>query len=139
MFGIWEFLNSGKFSKTSLPFVIRSGQAATINKKSYRGWNWKHCIDWRSIKQRLISSHANPFYLTIYLNHKFFVSYAKVSIITAYYGIRWGYHVMGLNSATGNPFIQLAFEECQRLGKTEAFKKQTIMSEILVYRIWDFY
>ena len=148
------FLNSGKpckciwktqhetenkemytLSKTSLPFVIKSGQAVTINNKNYRGWNWKNCIDWRRIKQRLISSHADSFYLTIYLNHKLFVSCAKVSIITAYYGIRCGYHVVRLNSANGNPFIQLVFEGCQRLGKTETFKKQTITSEILVFRI----
>ena len=158
MFGIWGFLNSGKpcnciwktqhetenkemytLSKTSLPFVIKSGQAVTINNKNYRGWNWKNCIDWRRIKQRLISSHADSFYLTIYLNHKLFESCAKVSIITAYYGIRCGYHVVRLNSANGNPFIQLVFEGCQRLGKTETFKKQTITSEILVFRIWDFY
>ena len=108
-------------SKT-LPFVIESGLAATSNKKYFRGW--KYWADWSNSIQEVISCPAFPFYLAICLNPVLFTSSAKGSIITVFYGIRWGHHVMGFNSPTDNPFVQLAFEGCQRLCETETTKKK---------------
>ena len=36
---------------------------------------------------------------------------------------------MGFNSPTENPFVQLAFEGCQRLCETETTKKEPITSD----------
>ena len=38
---------------------------------------------------------------------------------------------MGFNSPTGNPFVQLAFEGCQRLCETETTKKEAITSDMI--------
>ena len=38
---------------------------------------------------------------------------------------------MGFNSPTDNPFVQLAFEGCQRLCETEASKKEPITSDMI--------
>ena len=67
----------------------------------------------------------------MYLNHVLLISGAKGSIITAFYGIRWGHHVMGFNSPTYNPFVQLAFDGCQRLCETETTKKEPITSDMI--------
>ena len=96
-----------------MSFVIESGLAATTNKKYFRGRkNW---VDWSNSKQGVIYCPADPFYVAMYLNHVLFISRTQGSIITAFYGIKWGHHVMGFNSPTDNSFLQLAFEECQRL------------------------
>ena len=62
-----------------------------------------------------------------------FTSGKKGSVITAFYGIRWGHHVMGFDSATDNSFVQLAFKGCQclcqRLCQLETTKKEPITSE----------
>ena len=71
----------------------------------------------------MISCPADPFYLAIYLNHVLFISGAKGSIITAFYGIKWGHHVMGFHSPTDGPFIQWIIDGCQYLCETETAKK----------------
>ena len=38
---------------------------------------------------------------------------------------------MGFNSPTDNPFVQLAFEGCQRLCETETTKKEPITSDMI--------
>ena len=50
---------------------------------------WKNWVDWSNSKQGVITYPADPFYR-----------------------IRWSDHVMGFNSPTDNPFVQLAFEGC---------------------------
>ena len=82
----------------------------TTNKKYFR--EWKNWVDWSNSKQGVISCSADPFYVAIYLNQVLFISGAKGKIITAFYRIRWSDHVMGFNSPTDNPFVQLAFEGC---------------------------
>ena len=79
----------------------------------------------------MISCPADPFYVAIYHNHVLFISGAKDSIITAFYGIRWDHHVMGFKSPTENPFVQLAFEGCQRLCESETTKKEPITSDMI--------
>ena len=37
---------------------------------------------------------------------------------------------MEFNSSTGNPFVQLAFEVCQRLCETKTTKKESITSNM---------
>ena len=49
----------------------------------------------------------------------------------AFYGIRWGHHVLGFNSPTDNPFVHLVFEGCQRLCETETTKKEPITSDMI--------
>ena len=79
----------------------------------------------------MISCPGDPFYVPIYLNHVPFISGAKGSIITAFYGIRWAHHVIGFNSPTGNPFVQLVFEGCQRLCQIETTKKEPVTSGMI--------
>ena len=38
---------------------------------------------------------------------------------------------MGFNSPTVNPFVQLAFEGCQKLCETETTKKEPITSDMI--------
>ena len=95
----------------------------------FRGW--KSWVDWSSSKQGVIYCPADPFYIAIYLNHVLFISGAKGSILTSFYGIRWGHHVVGFNSPIDNPFVQLAFEGCQRLCETETTKKEPITSDMI--------
>ena len=38
---------------------------------------------------------------------------------------------MGINSPTDNPFVQLAFEGCQRLCEIENTKKESITSDTI--------
>ena len=38
---------------------------------------------------------------------------------------------MGFNSPTENPFVQLAFEGCQRLCETETTKKEPITADMI--------
>ena len=80
----------------------------------------------------MIYCPADLFYVAIYLNHALFISGAKGSIITAFYGIRWGHHVMGFNSPTDNHFVLLAFEGCQRLCKTETSKKEPMTLDMVM-------
>ena len=106
MFGIRAFPYSGKLyegiCKTqhetkdkeiqtllkAFPLIIKSGLAATTNKKYFHGWN--NLVNWSSIKQGAISCQTDPFYVTTYLNHVLFVSGAKGSIITAFFWNKMG-------------------------------------------------
>ena len=71
---------------------MESGLAAITNKKYFCGWkNW---VDWSNSKQGVMSCPTDPIYEAIYLNHVFFISGAKGSIITAFYGIGGGWVIM---------------------------------------------
>ena len=115
-------------SKT-LPFVIESGLANSTNKKYLHGW--KAWADWCNSKQEVHLCPADPFYVVILLNHIVFTSDKKGSVITAFYGIRWGHHVIGFDFPTDNPFVQSTFEGCQRLRQSETTKKEPITSEMI--------
>ena len=97
----------------NLPIVIESGLANFTNKKCFHGW--KTWTDWCNSKQEIDLCSADPFHVAIFLNHILFTSGKKASVITTFYGIRFGHHVMGFDFQTDNPFVQLAFEGCQRL------------------------
>ena len=65
------------------------------------------------------------------LSHALLIPGAKVSVIKAFYGIRWGHQVIGFNYATEDPFVQSAFEGCQRLCERETTKKELITSNMI--------
>ena len=132
--GIWSLQQNTqddeiKALSNTLPFIIESALANSTNKKYLHGW--KTWADWSSSKQEVSLCPADPFYVAIFLNHVLFISGKKGSIVTAFYGIRWGHHVMGFESPTDHPFVQLAFEGCQRLCKSETTKKEPITSEMI--------
>jgi hypothetical protein len=39
----------------------------------------------------------------------------KGAIVDAFYGIRWGHHLAGLDSPTDHPTVKMAFEGAQRI------------------------
>ena len=132
--GVWNLQQNIKDEEIkmlskSLPFVIESGLANSTNKKYFHGW--KAWADWCNSKQEVHLCPADPFYVAIFLNHILFTSGKKGSVITAFYGIRWGHHVMGFDSPTDNPFVQLTFEGCQRLCQSETTKKEPITPEMI--------
>ena len=48
---------------------------------------------------------VGPFYVVNFLNHILFTSGQNASVVTVFCGIRCGFHVMGFDSPTDNPFI----------------------------------
>lgn len=74
---------------------------------------------------------ADPFFVALYLNHLLITKGKAGSIINAYYGIRWGHHIAGLNSPTENPLVKLAFEGCQRLCPHNSQRKEPIDPETI--------
>ena len=82
-------------------------------------------------KQEVDLCSADLFYVAVFLNHILFTSGKKGSVITVFYGIKWGHHVMGFDSPIDNPFVQLAFEVCQCLSQLETTKKEPITSEMI--------
>ena len=89
---------------------MKSELANSTNKKYFHGW--KTWADWYNSKQVEDLRPADPLNLAIFLNHILFTSGKKGSVVTAFYEIRWGHHVLGFDSPTDNPFVQLAFEGC---------------------------
>ena len=88
-------------------------------------------MDWCNCKQEVDLCSADQFYVAIFLNHILFRSSKKGSVIIAFYGIRWGNHVMKFDSPTNNPFVQLALEGWQRLCQLETTKEELITSEMI--------
>ena len=64
--------------------------------------------------------------MAIYLNHLLFVNEKKGCITTAFYGIRWAHHTVGLDSPTDNPMGQLAYEGCIRSCRGVTQKKDAL-------------
>ena len=71
-----------KMLSKALPFVIESGLANSTNKKYFHGW--KTWVDWCNSKQEVDLCPADPFYVTIFLNHILFTSGKKGSVITTF-------------------------------------------------------
>ena len=117
-------------SKT-LPFVIESELGNSTSKTYFQGWNtW---ADLCNSEQEVDLCTADPFFVAIFLNHILFTSDEKGSVIAAFYGVRWGHHVMGFDSPKDNPLVQLAFEGCQRLYQSEITKKECIKCKMIKY------
>ena len=90
-----------KLLAKSLPYVVRKGRAVSTVQKYKAGWDgW---VRWSGAKDEVETRPAEPFYVAIYLNHLFFLNGNKGSVNAAFYGIRWGHHIVGLDSPTDNP------------------------------------
>ena len=73
---------------------------------------------------------AHPFYTSLYQNHLFFLQ-RNEGCNTAFYGIRWAHHMVGLESPTGNPLVKLTLEGCFRLCEGKKFRKDAMPVESL--------
>ena len=107
---------------STLPTILYHGLAENTTDKYQRAWI-KWC-DWSS-------NPAEPFFVSLYLNHVLFTKGKVGSIISAFYGIRWGHHIVGLISPTDNPLVKLVFEGCQRLCPHESCRKEPISPETI--------
>ena len=114
--------------RKSLPYLIKNGVANSTYGKYYGAWEkW---TKW-SAEKKLVSRPADPFYVAIYLNHLLFVNKTKGAITSAFYGVRWGHRVVGLESPTDNPLTKLAYEGALRLCGGEKIKKDPIPVETI--------
>ena len=97
----------------SLPKVITSAWADKTNKKYSRGWQlW---LDWCKKYPESIARPALPFYVALFLNELVLDEAKKGRIESAFFGIRWGHLIAGLEAPTDHPFVKLAFEGAKRL------------------------
>ena len=113
----------------ALPAILYSGLSEKTVDKYLSGWNnWLH---WCKQKDEISPRPADPFHVAIYLNHLLFVTGKHGSQTAAFYGIRWGHHVVGLKSPTDHPFVKLAFEGCQRLSVREKNRKVPMSPETI--------
>ena len=102
-----------KLLAKSLPFITQHGRAQSTGSKYKSGWlGW---VKWSESKEEVKTRPAEPFFVALYLNHLYFIRNNKGSITTAFYGIRWAHHMVGLSSPTDNELVQLAYEGCLRL------------------------
>ena len=96
----------------SLPYVIKNGIAnSTFSKYSK---SWEKWLKW-SDRKNVTGRPADPYYVAIYINHLLFVNKNKGCITSALYAVRWGHHVVGLESPTDNPLVKLAYEGALRM------------------------
>ena len=86
---------------------------------------------WAEGKTEVDVRPAQPFYVAIYLNRLLFVKGKKGSISTAFYGIRWAHHMVGLDSPTDNPLVQLTYEGCLRTCGGSKQKKDALPTATL--------
>ena len=113
----------------TLPYLITKGRAESTTSKYEAVWNgW---VQWAKYKEEVTSRPALPFYVAIYLNHLLFTNGTKGCITTAFYGIRWAHHAVGLGSPTDNPLVQLAYEGCIRTCKGNKQKIEALPLETL--------
>ena len=114
---------------TSLPYIVQHGRAnATVDK--YRS-GWLGWVQWSITKSEMETRPAHPFFISLYLNHLFFLKRNKGCINTAFYGIRWAHHVAGLESPTDNLLVKLTLEGCLRLCEGEKLRKDAMPVEAL--------
>ena len=117
-----------KLLQRSLPFVIKNGVAnSTFNK--YKS-AWEKWLRWSSSK-KLTGRPADPYYLAIYLNHLLFVNKNKGCLTAAFYGVRWGHHVVGLTSPTESHLVKLAYEGALRMCAGVSTKKDPMSVETI--------
>ena len=124
--GIWNKANKVQSENllrlsATLPTIIRAGLADSTNEKYESGWK-KWCA-WCKENPELLHRPAEPFFVSLYLNHLLQTKKKVGAINNAFYGIRWGHHIVGLNSPTDNPFVMLAKEGCIRLCEHDKNKK----------------
>ena len=120
-----------------MPKVIYAAKASSTNKKYESAW--KKWTEWCQNKHEVVACPAEPFFVALYLNF-IYRETGKVGPITAaYYGIRWGHHVNGLESPTENPFVNLAFEGTKRLCNHQSQKKEPLENSHIKAIVDEFY
>ena len=113
----------------TLPFVVQNGRAKSTVNKYKAGWeNW---VAWCAQKKEIRPRPADPFFVALYLNYLLFIKQNKGAITTAFYGIRWGHHIVGLESPTDSPLAQLTYEGCLRLCEGSKVRKDALPVETL--------
>ena len=122
-------------SSSSLSGVIEAGLPSSTNAKYHSAW--KKWLDWCKTNTEVVSLPANPFFVALYLNYILQTQNTKGALISAFYGIRWGHNISGLKSPTEHPFVQLAFEGCQRLSLTGRRQPKEPISPSLLKFFYD--
>ena len=125
-----------KLLANTLPYIITKGRAKSTTGKYEIGW--KGWVEWAKNKNEVISRPAEPFYVATYLNHLLFINGTKGGLTTAFYGIRWAHHTVGLDSPTDNPLVQLAYEGCLRSIPGTRRKKEALPIDLLK-KLVDYY
>ena len=132
---IWSNLNDVRNDEIkelalSLPEVVMSARAATTTKKYERGWSkW---LEWCKDKDEVKSVPANPFFVAAYINYVLRNANNNGALVAAFYGIRWGHHINGVESPTDHPFVCMAFDGAVRLcEKKPKTPKDPISPEII--------
>ena len=102
------------------------------------------CCSYSVVKTQSSIEFQNLIFHPFHFNDSHFIAIIKVLFLINYVlqkhfkkgytlsGIRWGHHVMGFDSPIHNPFVQLAFEGCQRLCQSETTKKELITTEMIL-------
>ena len=121
----------------TLPEVIFAAKAPSTNSKYRSGW--RKWVEWCEGKQEISFRPAEPFFVALYLNYVFRQKRKVGSITAAFYGIRWGHHIVGLESPTENPFVKLAFEGTKRLCNHKSKKKEPLEISHLKEILDEFY
>jgi len=112
----------------TLPKLIERGRAdATVNKYKTA---WQKWVEWGG-KKGITTRPAKPFYIALYFTFMFTTEAKKGAITSAFYGIRWGHHIVGLPSPTDNELVKLTFEGCLRSFSAPKSKKEPISIEVL--------
>ena len=106
-----------------MPYVIQHGLATAPTSK-YSG-AWGKWLEWCD-RKGLCGRPADPFNVALYLNHLLWVNNTRGSITSAFYGIRWGHHAVGLPSPTDSPLVQLSREGATRLCPKRANQKEPL-------------
>ena len=139
---IWSNLNDVKNDEIkelalSLPEVVMSARAATTTKKYEHGWSkW---LEWCKDKDEVNSVPANPFFVATYINCVLRNANNKGALVAAFYGIRWGHHINGVESPTDHPFVCMTFDGAVRLcEKKPKTPKDPISPEIIKFLFEQF-
>ena len=92
---------------------------------------WLGWVRWSESKIEVKTRPADPFFVALYLNYLYFIRNNKGSVTSAFYGIRWAHHMVGLTSPTDNKLVELAYEGCIRLCGGKKKRRDTIPVQIL--------
>ena len=112
----------------SLPYVVMHGVAGSTFNKYKSAWDkWLRWSDTKHIS----GQPWELYYVAIYFNHLLFVHHNRRCLTAAFYGVRWGRHIVGLESPTENPLVKLAYEGAVRMCAGPRGKKDPISVEII--------
>ena len=120
--------NEMRMLRRSLPYLVKKGVADSTYHKYSKAWEkW---LEWSNGKG-ILGRPAHPYFVAIYLNRLLFVNNNRGCLTAALYGIRWGHHVVGMETPTDNPLVKLAYEGASRLCEGVCAKKDPIPVELI--------